>query len=1405
MSEGKKELWETWIDTGINAMDESIDKFFEWVAKVEAGPLSEKFDLFTDDPETIETFTEVFINNYKDDAAAWEKLKEEWYEVWNEAAFGYSIPSAESGFSEAPISSEASLGDAIIEPPTIVYIPEIQKLINQGGVNAKGQYDTTPLHFAAQKQPEAIKPLIDAGANVNAKNFWGEIPLHYAAGEYPEVIKPLIDAGSNINAKSTYGLTPLHYAAKFQPAAIKPLIDAGANVNAKVNDGTTPLHFAAQFQPEGIKPLIDAGANVNAKNKDGETPFDLAGTEEAKELLKASIVKPDPQIQELIDEGGVNATNEEGTTPLHFAAMQQPEIIPWLVSQGANVNAKNIGGETPLHYAATFNPQSVKPLLDAGANVSAKNKIGNTPLHNAAMYLPDLESIQALLTAIKKTGGNLLEQNNDGKTALEVLDIAEMSEDDEMFAEKMEVKEMLINAVNEYGQFDITILNKPEKVAPYWSADYYHRPLLIKGENIDTIVRIANYFESLIAQYPSLENFVHPFLENQESDFDDDFDRVLIINPGKSPKDNAQAELPQMFKDYAGVYGDTWKLKSQLELELRPPNPYGISMDALPTFPGDMVELYGTPLLIRVDNMAAMRRVGKYLDAHLPPLSWNNVIAMAMTANEFLIEQGLFGPYSEQQFDKVVIILDAKNRDLDEWLELSSAYKSPFKEYVEATVALGPDAGQDDPKAIHIATKLKNAIAKDLGLAIEESLPESLPTTKEPSFDPLIALKEESKEYINQLSEVSKTIVRKYTKDMYTTVNACLRDPDKPKQCLDELVELDRILANGPETKGTIAVFRGFKPHDDGKKLYEKLTTMKPGELFVERAFMSTSYAGPKLKGANCCTMKIELPAGVRALAVEGISYYPDEKEILLAPGMGLRFLKRYNDSKYGDTFELSCEFCLPDQRFIGVPKPHSMMSVPRKMFAELPPVETDIPKTLGTAIASRMRKATARVPPPHRGDQRYIMSMLTEEELSGKMARLYGGDMVVVQFVRRTDESPFQKAGEFAPALFKDRYVDLVINENTSVEDLDEMINNWNEEQLFMVRGFFNDEVERWLTDEGFVSLLPSKYNLMEWFTNDRRFKIDHVREIFDAPNIGAIILDLITPMSFFTPSKRRLPPSLRSLTPASQAIFGSSKNPDKIEKYLGCPLFTTGCVDRYKDEITKKQYDVPEEFHPKMMILGQHIVTALGRHVMSKVLPSLGQKFPYLVSGTIALNYWIQNQREGMPIIPTLDWDLKLPMKHSSAFKTAIEKQLESSRAAIVSEVKRNLGPTLTIRDIRFEWIEKYKDELITLLAIVELEEPVMMQHFGALTPLKEINFAVIDLSHHTGIDRVEDWRYKTPGGIFLASPQYIKRDICKTWGQCYKKKRRQAKYEFWNTVFPRLHPYHQDKPFDCDAKCK
>ena len=121
----------------------------------------------------------------------------------------------------------------------------------------------TPLHHAAvHGNGEMAAMLIGAGARQRADRF-GWWPLHCAA------------------------------AAAGRPDAIAPLLDAGAGTDVRTGRGITPLHFAAMHGTHGsVRALLAAGADPAVVDAAGRTPLGCAleaGHREAALLLRDSL------------------------------------------------------------------------------------------------------------------------------------------------------------------------------------------------------------------------------------------------------------------------------------------------------------------------------------------------------------------------------------------------------------------------------------------------------------------------------------------------------------------------------------------------------------------------------------------------------------------------------------------------------------------------------------------------------------------------------------------------------------------------------------------------------------------------------------------------------------------------------------------------------------------------------------------------------------------------------------------------------------------------------------------------------------------------------------------------------------------------------------------------------------
>ena len=100
----------------------------------------------------------------------------------------------------------------------------------------------------------------------------------------------------------------------------------------------------------------------------------------------ASRDKTDDVIRQLQDKKDPNVTDDNGETPLCYAAQfGDARMANALIFYGADINARDPFGNTALHWAAQRGAIDViQLLLAAKAPVDAQNKQGVTPLMMAA-------------------------------------------------------------------------------------------------------------------------------------------------------------------------------------------------------------------------------------------------------------------------------------------------------------------------------------------------------------------------------------------------------------------------------------------------------------------------------------------------------------------------------------------------------------------------------------------------------------------------------------------------------------------------------------------------------------------------------------------------------------------------------------------------------------------------------------------------------------------------------------------------------------------------------------------------------------------------------------------------------------------------------------------------------------
>jgi len=222
---------------------------------------------------------------------------------------------------------------------------------------------------------DAVRALLDAGADVTSTCEDGRTPLHVAAAHgSADAVRTLLDAGADVMSTCEDGLTPLHLASEHGKAdALRTLLDAGADVNSTCEDGRTPLHAAAASgKADAVRTLLDAGGDVKSTCEGGWTPLHMAAADGGIDAVRA-----------LLDAGAdVKSTCEDGRTPLHTAAAHGDAVaVRALLTAGGDVKSTCEGGWTPLHLAAASDEiDAVRALLDASADVHATGSDGQTAL-----------------------------------------------------------------------------------------------------------------------------------------------------------------------------------------------------------------------------------------------------------------------------------------------------------------------------------------------------------------------------------------------------------------------------------------------------------------------------------------------------------------------------------------------------------------------------------------------------------------------------------------------------------------------------------------------------------------------------------------------------------------------------------------------------------------------------------------------------------------------------------------------------------------------------------------------------------------------------------------------------------------------------------------------------------------
>lgn len=150
------------------------------------------------------------------------------------------------------------------------------------------------------------------------------------------------------------------------------------------------------------------------------------------------------------------------------------------------------------------------------------------------------------------------------------------------------------------------------------------------------------------------------------------------------------------------------------------------------------------------------------------------------------------------------------------------------------------------------------------------------------------------------LAEPQKQAAKTYTGETYTAINGGLRKGGLDPVHDATVRDLDSAISKSELPENTV-LYRGMELNDNLRN------NIKPGATFTDQAYTSTSldqgnpsrFAG----GENGAVMRIKAQKGQKGLAMQSISDYPEEKEVLLPRGTKYKITGVTRDPDTGRTF----------------------------------------------------------------------------------------------------------------------------------------------------------------------------------------------------------------------------------------------------------------------------------------------------------------------------------------------------------------------------------------------------------------------------------------------------------------------------------------------------------------------
>lgn len=303
---------------------------------------------------------------------------------------------------------------------------------NQEGENFADSPDSSanPAFTLAERSDLlSLSATVSFGSNTHAPHEEESPSLHFQQSIYSVIFQSILRCKISIYGVDSDGRTPLHYAVLTnRPYLARFLLQAGVNANHQDHKRETALHLAVlnMVDEEMVNTLLDHGVDALATDTNGRSALELALTSASSagilsilSVLPAQVVRMSDGSSFLIGAilhrqpiwvmekllclypGEIDSRCGGGDTALELAIhMAQPDVLEFLLRNGADVSIVDPGGDPVLHRAvilrsprASLHDNSadnwtdcIDILLEYGADVNQTDSISRTALQIAIDY-----------------------------------------------------------------------------------------------------------------------------------------------------------------------------------------------------------------------------------------------------------------------------------------------------------------------------------------------------------------------------------------------------------------------------------------------------------------------------------------------------------------------------------------------------------------------------------------------------------------------------------------------------------------------------------------------------------------------------------------------------------------------------------------------------------------------------------------------------------------------------------------------------------------------------------------------------------------------------------------------------------------------------------------------------------